>query len=111
MAQIIRGTTPTIEFKFKQVDAADLITAILTIKQSGTVLIEKEMDVATVIPASTDPPTQSSISWELSQEECLTLAYGRATIMLNWLTADGTRGASNEYSVDIVQNHIPEVIT
>ena len=111
MAQIIRGTTPTIEFKFKQIDAANLTTAILTIKQGGVVLIEKEMDAATVVPASVDPPVTSSISWELSQVESLSLSCGRAFIMLNWLLADGTRGASNEYSVEIVNNQISEVIT
>ena len=102
MAQIIRGTTPTIEFKFKQIDVANLTTAILTIKQNGTVIIEKDKTAATI--------GEDSVSWELSQEECLSLNYGRSTIMINWLLQDGTRGASNEYSVDIVQNHIPEVI-
>lgn len=103
MAQIIRGTTPTIEFTFKQIEVSKLVTAILTVKQSGHVLIEKEMDEATV--------GETSVSWELTQEECLLLNYGRSTIMINWLLQDGTRGASNEYPVDIVQNHIPEVIT
>lgn len=103
MAQIIRGTTPTIEFSFSQIDVTKLTAAILTVKQSGNVLIEKEMASATV--------GEASVSWELTQEECLLLNYGRATIMINWLLQDGTRGASNEYSVDIVQNHIPEVIT
>lgn len=103
MAQIIRGTTPTFVFTFSKVSVADIVTAILTVKQSGEILIEKELSSATI--------GEKTLSWELTQEECLALNYGRSTVMINWLTQDGTRGASNEYSVDIVQNHIPEVIT
>ena len=103
MAQIIRGTTPTIEYTFRVVSVADIATAILTIKQSGEVLIQKDLSKAEV--------GESSLSWKLSQAECLQLSFGGATIMLNWLLADGTRGASNETPVAMVQNHIPEVIT
>lgn len=103
MAQIIRGTTPTIEFTFSHISVADITTAILTIKQNGSIAIEKEISDATV--------GETSLSWELTQSECLGLNYGRSTVMINWLLQDGTRGASNEYSVEVVQNHIPEVIT
>ena len=102
-SQIIRGTTPTIEFTFKDVTVANIVTAILSIKQNGVILIEKELVDATV--------AQKSLSWTLTQAECLTLAYGKSTVMLNWLLVDGTRGASNEYIVEIVANHINEVIT
>lgn len=103
MAQIIRGTTPTITFNFKVVSVANISTAILTIKQYGTVLIEKTLAVATV--------GETSLSWTLSQTDCLSLTNGNATIMLNWLTADGTRGASKENVTEIIPNHIVEVIS
>lgn len=103
MAQIIRGTTPTIEYTFKKVAVSDITTAIFTVKQHGEVLIERDLTTADV--------SEDSISWMLSQEECLTLELGRAALMVNWLTGDGTRGASNEVPVDVIQNHIPEVIT
>lgn len=102
-SQIIRGTTPTIEFTFKEVAVENISTAILSFKQNGTVLIEKDLDDATA--------GAKSLSWILTQEECLTMNYGKATVMLNWLLADHTRGASNEYIIEIVANHINEVIT
>ena len=103
MAQIIRGTTPTIEFTFSQIDVSNLMAAIMTIKQSGEIVIEKDLSDAEV--------GEASVAWELTQAECLELVAGNCRIMLNWLLNDETRGASNEYSVDIVPNHIAEVIT
>ena len=35
MTKIIIGTTPTITYKFKVVDVADITVAILTIKERG----------------------------------------------------------------------------
>ena len=101
-SQIIRATTPTIEFAFKTVSVSNISAAILTIKQGGVVLIEKALSEATI--------GEKSLSWTLTQEECLTLNNGKATIMLNWLTADGTRGASRENSAEVIPNHITEVI-
>lgn len=103
MAQIIRGTTPTIEFTFSHISVADIATAILTIKQGGEILVEKDLTSATV--------GEDSLSWTLTQEECLDLKYGKSTVMINWLLASSTRGASREYIVEIINNHINEVIS
>ena len=102
-SQITRGTTPTITFNFKVVSVANISAAILTIKQNGVIKIEKDLSAATV--------GEKSLSWTLTQTDCLSLADGKATIMLNWLTIDGTRGASYEYVTEIINNHIGEVIT
>lgn len=103
MAQIIRGTTPTIEFTFKVVDVSNISSAVLTIKQNGQIVVEKDKSSAAI--------GESSISWTLSQEESLSFGRGEIWVMLNWLTADGARGASDDNSVDILQNHVNEVIT
>ena len=105
MVSIVIGTTPTIRYKFSIVDPADLSEAILTIKDSRkTEKLRKTLDTATV---GTD-----SIEWTLTQEETLSLGTGSAlSMMLNWLTADGTRGASAEESVTMANNHIREVMT
>lgn len=101
MAAIIRATTPTIKYTFSVVDPADIITAIMTIKKSGTVVIEKELTDATV--------GEDNLSWTLTQAETLTVT-GNAEVMLNWVTGDGTRGASAPTSVNFTPNHINEVI-
>ena len=103
MTKIIIGTTPTITYKFKVVDVSEITVAILTIKERGTTLIEKDLSDATV--------GEDTLSWTLTQEETLSIGAKPASIMLNWLTADGTRGASKEEVVYGVNNHIREVLT
>lgn len=102
MAQIIRGTTPTIQFTFAHVTVSNIGTAIFTIKQAGVIKVEKELNEATV--------GQKTLSWTLTQAESLSLEYGYCTVMINWLLADGTRGASKLYNIEVTANHILEVI-
>ena len=103
MTKIIIGTTPTITYKFKVVDVSEITVAILTIKERGATLIEKDLSDATV--------GEDTLSWTLTQEETLAIGVKSASIMLNWLTADGVRGASKEEIINGVNNHIREVIT
>lgn len=102
MTKIIIGTTPTITYKFKVVDVADITVAILTIKERGTILIELTKSDATV--------GEDSLSWTLTQEETLQIGVKTCTMMLNWKTEDGTRGASEEVYIQGSPNHIREVI-
>lgn len=105
MVKIIIGTTPTIRYKFSIVDPADFSEAIMTIKDSRKQeKLRKTLENATV---GTD-----YIEWTLTQEETLSLGTGSAlSMMLNWLTNDGTRGASAEEAVMTVNNHIREVMS
>lgn len=102
MANIIIGTTPTITYKFKIVSPAEIRIAILTIISGRTVLIEKTLDDAII--------GENTLAWTLSQEETLALGTKTAKMMLNWVTADGKRGASEETIIKGTTNHIPEVI-
>lgn len=104
MIKIVIGTTPTIKYTFKTVDPADFSEAIMTIKDSRKQeKLRKTLDEATV---GTD-----YVEWTLTQEETLSLGTGSAlSMMLNWLTHGGTRGASAEEAVVAVNNHIREVI-
>ena len=103
MTKIIIGTTPTITYKFKVVDVADITVAILTIKERGVNIIELNLSCATV--------GEDSLSWTLTQEETLQLGANKTcTMMLNWKTEDGTRGASEEVFITGANNHIREVI-
>lgn len=106
MAIIIRGTTPTITYKFNIVHAEEITVAILTFKK-GTVHLQKTLSDATVY----DHEHGNMLAWVLTQQETLDLySKGQQTMMLNWKTLDGTRGASNEATVLFEDNHIPEVI-
>ena len=102
MTKIIIGTTPTITYKFKVVDVADITVAILTIKERGVNIIELNLSDATI--------GEDSLSWTLTQEETLQIGVKTCTMMLNWKTEDGTRGASEQVFVTGGDNHIREVI-
>ncbi len=102
MTKIIIGTTPTITYRFKIVDVSEITVAILTIKERGVNIIELNLSDATV--------GEDTLSWTLTQEETLQLGGKTATMMLNWKTQDGTRGASEEVFLQGAPNHIREVI-
>ena len=102
MTKIIIGTTPTITYRFKIVNVADITVAILTIKERGVNIIELNLSDATI--------GEDSLSWTLTQEETLLIGARTATMMLNWKTEDGTRGASEQVFVTGGDNHIREVI-
>ncbi len=62
---IDRGTTTTIQYNFKVVDPARIVTAYLTLKQDSVLVIEKDLSEATV--------GENFMYWTLSQEETLSL--------------------------------------
>lgn len=110
MINIVIGTTPTIKFTFNIVDPADITAAVMTIKYNGEIIIEKALADAAV--------GEHDISWILSQSDTLLLPVRRkecrcpaATIMVNWLLADGTRGSSAERDLWGIPNHKAEVMT
>ena len=102
MAQIIRGTTPTIVYGFNDVTVADITAAYLTFERKGVVLLKLELTDATV--------GQTTIAWTLTQQQTLDITAGTTTVMCNWKLNDGTRGASPETDIIFIDNHIPEVI-
>lgn len=63
---IVRGTTPTIRYTFKTIDPSTIVTAYLTMTQGTEVVLEKDIEDATVGDAY--------IQWSLTQEETLALS-------------------------------------
>ena len=103
MNKIVIGTTPTIKFVFSRIDPADIVTAILTIKnKSGETVLEKQLYEGNSY--------SNYISWLFSQEDTISLGKGVFTAMCNWVTIDGIRGVSPEITIKVVPNHIEEVV-
>ena len=65
MGSIIRGTTPTIKFSFRNIDPGDIGIAYLVVKQIGNIKIKLSKDEAI--------EDENSLSWMLSQEQTLSL--------------------------------------
>lgn len=104
MKTIFIGTTPTISYGFKIVAPSDFVSAELSIaNEDEEVLLTKPLSEASV--------KETSIEWKLSQSETLDLGVGTCSIMLNWLTADGTRGVGKELQVYMASNQKKEVMT
>lgn len=101
MIEVIRGTTPTVKYRFKIVDVEDITSASLTIEQCG-LLIDK--------PLSEALKEDNCLIWRLEQAETLSLGTGRASMQVNWLLEDGTRGASKELALAIKNNQKDEVM-
>lgn len=91
---IVRGTTPTIEFTFTQIDPSDITVAYLALKQNSQTVVEKSITDATV--------TSESVMFTLAQEDTLKLTRDSGVITLDWKTANGVRGRSNalEFKVE-----------
>lgn len=103
MAQIIRGTTPVLEFTYNDITVSNIAKAILTISQNGVIVIEKDLTSATV--------GENSLTWELSQEETLSLNASRnARIVCDWLLSSGIRGRSNVLIADVGECGKDEVL-
>lgn len=104
MVRIIVGTTPSIHYNFRVADPEDFTAAYLTVKdEAGEEVLRKTLEDATI--------DTKSIEWKLSQAETLAFDVGaRYSMMINWLTTDGTRGASATELLICDDNHIRGVI-
>lgn len=88
MSEIINATTPTIIFNFDTVNVQSIAVAKMYVKaKSGAVLVERDLDTATV--------GEASLSWKLTQAESLRFPIGKEVlVVMDWRLADGTRGRS-----------------
>lgn len=103
MTNIVIGTTPKITYKFSQIIPSDISIAIITIKKNGKIVLKKDLSKATI--------DEDAITWQLTQEETLSIGTGVAEVMLNWIDAQDVRGVSEKEMIMFVRNHIDDVIT
>ena len=100
---LIRCTTPTIIFTFREVTISEIEYAYLRIKQNNEDIIERDLNTATT--------GADFISWKLTQAETLGLSpYFKAKIYCDWILADGTRGRSNVLSECVENSGVNEVM-
>lgn len=106
MDQIIAGTTPIVRYRFREVNAADIVTAFLTIKVDDQIVIEKTIESATI------DTEKNTIEWRLTQEETLAMQDGDMMVekMINYVLRDGNRGAATATPIMMIPNHKNEVI-
>lgn len=100
---MIRATTPTYILSLPQDSGIDLTQAQevhFTLQQNGT-----------KIDKIVDPTDGLTVEVMLEQAETLNLKDGRAEIQLNWIFADGRRGATYVSSVRVDKQLLNEVLT
>ena len=84
---IVRGTTPTIEFRLKVVDPSSIVAADLSISQGGDIVVEKDLSSMTI--------AENKIQWILSQSDTLKLkSGGKCKIQVRCRTSSGLAYAS-----------------
>ena len=88
---IVRGTTPIIRFNFVAIDTTNIAVAYLTIKQNGSVLIEKDLESGDV--------QEGYIEWALTQEETLAMSpCSDVYIQCRYKLSDGSAYATRIYT-------------
>lgn len=88
MTIIARGTTPTIIFKFSQVEVENISTAYLVIKQFHKNYLEKDISTAAI-----SEEEENALEWTLTQEDTFKLKeHSPAIILCDFVLQDGTRG-------------------
>lgn len=100
---IIRGTTPTIRYTFKNIDTADIRAAYLVIQQNGNPVITKGIANASI--------EEGSVTWKLGQQDTLCLKHGvTARICCDWLLNDGTRGVGRTVEAPVISSAMEGVL-
>ncbi|MBR4591189.1 MAG: hypothetical protein IKO36_11085 [Bacteroidaceae bacterium] len=102
MKRVVLATTPTIEYTFRSVVPSDIVSAELTIKKDGVIVVRKHLSDAEVLG--------DKMSFLLSQSDTLALGVGTAEVMLNWLDNNGICGVGKTEIFKIVPNHRREVM-
>ena len=96
MESIIKGTTPTIIFKYRCINVSEITKAFLVVKQSVTTVVERDISSATV------NIEDNQLEWTLTQAETLNLKVGTTVfISCDWLLTSGTRGRSHMCKCDV----------
>ena len=104
MVEILQATTPTFILTVpNSVDLSVVRNLCFSLKQNNSVLINKYIDSLTV--------EGQTVSVFLTQIETLQLSAGQATIQLNWLYNNGTRGGTYEVTITILDNLLKDVMT
>ena len=96
---IIKGTTPTIIFTFKDFDPTEAEKVIVSFS-NGLEITEADMDF-----------TSTSISVWLSQEQTLAMMQGSTTVQVNFLFQDGQRVATQPERIEWAKNLHNEVMS
>lgn len=101
MDSIIKGTTPTIKWKFSTVDVANIAAAYFVMK-SDEHSIEKTLASAAI--------ADNALSWTLTQQETLAMEQHDYILLLDWKLADETRGTGKPALIRILPAVKNEVI-
>lgn len=96
MNELVRGTTPTFCFKFKEITPQDIKSALFVMKRKNKEIVAlTEQEQCTV--------TQDSIEWTLTQDQTFRFGKGdEVNVYCDWLTTTGVRGRSKQYTCTVV---------
>ncbi len=104
MVEILQATTPTFQITVPSfVDLSSVRNLCFSLEQNKVTKINKYSDSLTI--------DGRVVSVFLTQIETMQLVGGQATIMLNWLYEDGSRGGTYPVTITVIENLLKEVMT
>ena len=110
---MVRGTTPPITLKVKDVDLTEVDSVYVSIKQINTELLFTG-DALNITKETVGNTTNSIIKFSMSQKQSLKLLNGIARIQVNWLyTEDNVqyRNATTVAEVGVAEQLLCEVVS
>lgn len=96
-----QGTTPTMVFRFHEVNPSLAEKIVLTFTQDKSKWIFTESDVTT---------DETTVTILLTQQQTLAFKPGAIEAMLNFLFPDGSRFATNPKDFKVKKNEYDEVM-
>ena len=98
---MIRGTTPSIVFKLKDIPISTLYNFYLTFTQNGKVIFEKTKDS----PGVSVNEDENTITADLTVDETLSFkADEELIVQLMVVTVEGKVGATSKYYFDVEES-------
>lgn len=111
MAELIRGTTPTLMYTFSDIDPANISYAYLLLKQNGCGGNKIEKYLADASVTGDTQTVKGNISFTLSQADTLSLTSGKeCQVSLDWKLTSGLRGRSRIASFSVSNSGKNEVV-
>lgn len=103
MDKVARWTTPTFSYKPSLVEAANIAEIYLVLKQSGQVILSKNMESATI--------SDGTFFWDLSQEDTGAIRSGKElAVKIDYKDRFGKRYTTEPKLYTVDESGINEVI-
>ena len=106
---MIKYTTPTISLTIEGIDISSQ-NVYVTLEQ-GSIELTKTGSDLTITTETVESVANTEISFELTQEESALFKFNASvSVQVNWISAQGVRGATEIKKISVLQNLLDKVV-